>query len=96
MFAIFHNAFGAEQTMRDHAKRSGKPFEARLARFTCQGGCVVEPPALSKPFLWIEYAHAMGNGPGGMEIYDSLIDIAGGLTALLLIRRRHNRARRFN
>ena len=29
-------------------------------------------------------------------IYDSLIDIAGGLTALLLIRRRHNPARRFN
>ena len=30
------------------------------------------------------------------SIYDSFIDIAGGLTALLLIRRRHNRARRFN
>jgi VanZ family protein len=29
-------------------------------------------------------------------IYDSLIDIAGGLTALLLIRRRHKTARRFN
>ncbi|HEY0726524.1 MAG TPA: VanZ family protein [Pyrinomonadaceae bacterium] len=30
------------------------------------------------------------------SIYDSLIDIAGGLTALLIIRYRHNRARRFN
>ena len=30
------------------------------------------------------------------SIYDSFIDIAGGLTALLLIRRRHNRARRLN
>ena len=30
------------------------------------------------------------------SIYDSFIDMAGGLTALLLIRRRHNRARRFN
>jgi VanZ family protein len=29
-------------------------------------------------------------------IYDSLIDIAGGLTALLLIRRRHKSAPRFN
>lgn len=29
-------------------------------------------------------------------IYDSLIDIAGGLTALLIIRRRHKPARRFN
>ena len=29
-------------------------------------------------------------------IYDSLIDIAGGLTALLLIRHRHKPARRFN
>jgi VanZ family protein len=29
-------------------------------------------------------------------IYDSLIDMAGGLTALLLIRRRHKPARRFN
>lgn len=30
------------------------------------------------------------------SIYDSFIDMLGGLTALLLIRRRHNRARRFN
>lgn len=30
------------------------------------------------------------------SIYDSFIDIAGGLTALLIIRYRHNRARRFN
>lgn len=30
------------------------------------------------------------------SVYDSLIDMAGGLTALLIIRRRHNHARRFN
>jgi len=30
------------------------------------------------------------------SIYDSFIDMLGGLTALLLIRRHHNRARRFN
>ena len=30
------------------------------------------------------------------SVYDSFIDIAGGLTALLIIRHRHNRARRFN
>lgn len=30
------------------------------------------------------------------SIYDSFIDMAGGLTALLVIRLRHNRARRFN
>ena len=30
------------------------------------------------------------------SIYDSFIDLLGGLTMLLLIRRRHNRARRFN
>lgn len=30
------------------------------------------------------------------SIYDSLVDIAGGLTALLVVRHRHNRARRFN
>jgi len=30
------------------------------------------------------------------SVYDSFIDVAGGLTALLLMRRRHNRARRFN
>ena len=28
----------------------------------------------SKPFLMCEYAHAMGNGPGGMDIYNSLIE----------------------
>ena len=30
------------------------------------------------------------------SVYDSMVDIAGGLTALLVIRHRHNRARRFN
>lgn len=30
------------------------------------------------------------------SIYDSMVDIAGGLTALLILRYRHNRARRFN
>ncbi|HEX5889445.1 MAG TPA: VanZ family protein [Pyrinomonadaceae bacterium] len=30
------------------------------------------------------------------SVYDSFIDIAGGLTALLIIRHWHNRARRFN
>jgi beta-galactosidase len=28
----------------------------------------------SKPFLMCEYAHAMGNGPGGLEIYDDLTE----------------------
>jgi len=28
----------------------------------------------SKPFLMCEYAHAMGNGPGGMQIYDELTE----------------------
>lgn len=30
------------------------------------------------------------------SVYDSFMDMAGGLTALLMIRRCHNRARRFN
>ena len=30
------------------------------------------------------------------SVYDSLIDMAGGLTALLILLRRHNRTRRFN
>lgn len=30
------------------------------------------------------------------SIYDSMVDMAGGLTALLILRLRHNRARRFN
>lgn len=30
------------------------------------------------------------------SVYDSMVDIAGGLTALLVVRLRHNRARRFN
>jgi len=28
----------------------------------------------SKPFLMCEYAHAMGNGPGGMDLYDRLTE----------------------
>ncbi|WP_341856551.1 glycoside hydrolase family 2 TIM barrel-domain containing protein [Brachybacterium sp. GPGPB12] len=30
-------------------------------------------PALSKPFLWIEYAHAMGNGAGALKEYMDLV-----------------------
>ncbi|PWH06437.1 beta-galactosidase [Brachybacterium endophyticum] len=30
-------------------------------------------PALSKPFLWIEFAHAMGNGAGSLEEYMDLV-----------------------
>ena len=28
----------------------------------------------SKPFVMCEYAHAMGNGPGGMDVYDDLTE----------------------
>lgn len=28
----------------------------------------------TKPFLLCEYVHAMGNGPGGIDIYESLVD----------------------
>jgi beta-galactosidase len=30
-------------------------------------------PALAKPFLWIEYAHAMGNGAGSLKEYFDLV-----------------------
>ncbi|MBB5830365.1 glycoside hydrolase family 2 TIM barrel-domain containing protein [Brachybacterium aquaticum] len=30
-------------------------------------------PALSKPFLWIEFAHAMGNGAGSLKEYMDLV-----------------------
>lgn len=33
-----------------------------------------DPPALSKPFLWIEYAHAMGNGAGSLKEYMELTE----------------------
>lgn len=28
----------------------------------------------SKPYLHCEYAHAMGNGPGGLDVYEELVD----------------------
>ncbi len=28
----------------------------------------------SKPFVMCEYVHAMGNGPGGIELYENLVD----------------------
>lgn len=37
-------------------------------------GHFAEPPALSKPFLWIEYAHAMGNGAGSLKEYMELTE----------------------
>ena len=35
----------------------------------------------SKPFLMCEYAHAMGNGPGGLREYDDLAERTPGCTA---------------
>ena len=35
-------------------------------------GHFANPPALTKPFLWIEYAHAMGNGAGSLKEYMEL------------------------
>ena len=32
------------------------------------------PRIRSKPFIMCEYAHAMGNGPGGLTEYDRLVD----------------------
>src|SRR5699024_1529794 len=37
-------------------------------------GHFADPPALHKPFLWIEYAHAMGNGAGSLEEYMALTE----------------------
>ncbi|GAA1491130.1 glycoside hydrolase family 2 TIM barrel-domain containing protein [Brachybacterium sacelli] len=37
-------------------------------------GHFASPPALSKPFLWIEYAHAMGNGAGSLAEYMELTE----------------------
>lgn len=33
-----------------------------------------DAPALTKPFLWIEFAHAMGNGAGSLKEYMALTD----------------------
>ncbi|MGP9695191.1 glycoside hydrolase family 2 TIM barrel-domain containing protein [Brachybacterium sp. AOP25-B2-12] len=35
---------------------------------------LVAPPAFTKPFLWIEFAHAMGNGAGSLREYMELTD----------------------
>ncbi|MCS6712100.1 beta-galactosidase [Brachybacterium sp. EF45031] len=35
---------------------------------------LADPPALTKPFLWIEFAHAMGNGAGSLKEYMELTD----------------------
>ncbi|GAA1483597.1 glycoside hydrolase family 2 TIM barrel-domain containing protein [Brachybacterium fresconis] len=37
-------------------------------------GHFADPPALTKPFVWIEYAHAMGNGAGSLEEYMELTE----------------------
>ncbi|MGO3288068.1 glycoside hydrolase family 2 TIM barrel-domain containing protein [Brachybacterium sp. AOP42-C2-15] len=37
-------------------------------------GYFANPPALTKPFLWIEYAHAMGNGAGSLKEYMELTE----------------------
>ncbi|HEX7349662.1 glycoside hydrolase family 2 TIM barrel-domain containing protein [Brachybacterium sp.] len=37
-------------------------------------GHFANPPALTKPFLWIEYAHAMGNGAGSLKEYMALTE----------------------
>ena len=44
--------------------------------FTPLLGCSVAESARqrSKPFIHCEYAHAMGNGPGGMDAYREMVD----------------------
>lgn len=37
-------------------------------------GHFADPPALTKPFVWIEYAHAMGNGAGSLKEYMELTE----------------------
>lgn len=37
-------------------------------------GHFAAPPALTKPFVWIEYAHAMGNGAGSLKEYMALTE----------------------
>ncbi|WP_246955010.1 glycoside hydrolase family 2 TIM barrel-domain containing protein [Brachybacterium sp. Marseille-Q7125] len=37
-------------------------------------GHFADPPAMHKPFLWIEYAHAMGNGAGSLKEYMELTE----------------------
>ncbi|MEE1650849.1 glycoside hydrolase family 2 TIM barrel-domain containing protein [Brachybacterium sp. J144] len=37
-------------------------------------GHFTDPPALTKPFLWIEFAHAMGNGAGSLKEYMELTE----------------------
>ncbi|GAB2540527.1 glycoside hydrolase family 2 TIM barrel-domain containing protein [Brachybacterium huguangmaarense] len=35
---------------------------------------LANPPGLTKPFLWIEFAHAMGNGAGSLKEYMELTE----------------------
>jgi len=39
-----------------------------------EGRPLSDPPALTKPFVWIEYAHAMGNGAGSLREYFALTE----------------------
>ena len=39
-----------------------------------EGDAATNPPMLTKPFLWIEFAHAMGNGAGSLKEYMELTD----------------------
>lgn len=39
-----------------------------------RGSITGQARARQKPFILCEYGHAMGNGPGGLELYDAMIE----------------------
>ena len=52
----------------EHTELIGRGVEAPLAR------AVPDARRREMPFLQCEYAHAMGNGPGGLSDYDAIFD----------------------
>src|SRR5690625_6514000 len=73
---VFALMYSAPEESAQLGQRSLSPeYQAKLTgmlrsfAIDADDDAFADPPALGKPFLWIESAHAMGNGAGSLKEY---------------------------
>ena len=78
VFSLMYSTI--EESEQIGRRALGQEYQDKLTRMLrgfaldVPEGHFANPPALSKPFLWIEYAHAMGNGAGSLKEYMELTE----------------------
>ncbi|MDN5901316.1 MAG: DUF4981 domain-containing protein, partial [Brachybacterium sp.] len=78
VFSLMYSTI--EESTQIGQRELGEEYQDKLTRMMrsfaldVPEGHFANPPAMTKPFLWIEYAHAMGNGAGSLKEYMALTE----------------------